>query len=225
MRPFVQYREKAITLRKMGYSYSEIHRELPVSKGSLHNWLKSIPLDEKHIERIKDRRVNGRRLGLAMALKVKGHGKLHDPEKVQKEAQKEFDVFQSDHFFNVGLSLYWSYRSPSSYFQCTTSDSDAARILIKWMRKYLKLSDTEIFVKVYMHKRYDDGKSSLFWPYFIGLAKSSFEKPVYLKDPKKAPKQTIYKGYLRIRVKDKKAKIKADTWQRLLIRYYSGNLS
>jgi len=40
-------KEKAIKLRKRGFSYSEILREIPVAKSTLSLWLRSVGLAKK----------------------------------------------------------------------------------------------------------------------------------------------------------------------------------
>ena len=42
----VRSKEKAIKLRRRGYSYREIMREIPVAKSTLSEWLRSVGLSK-----------------------------------------------------------------------------------------------------------------------------------------------------------------------------------
>ena len=50
----VRERIKAIKLRKEGRSYSQIKKELRVSKSSLSLWLRQYPLSEKRLRELRD---------------------------------------------------------------------------------------------------------------------------------------------------------------------------
>lgn len=47
-------KQRAILLRKRGYSYSQIKNKLGISKSTLSGWLYDIPLSEKRIRELRD---------------------------------------------------------------------------------------------------------------------------------------------------------------------------
>ena len=55
MNPKVREKERAIQLRKRGYTYNEILKVLPVAKSSLSLWLKDFPLTECEKQSLKKR--------------------------------------------------------------------------------------------------------------------------------------------------------------------------
>lgn len=57
----VELKEKAVSLRKRGYSYSLIKKYVPVSKSTLTEWLKNIPYTENQ-EVVN--RIRGARFGV-----------------------------------------------------------------------------------------------------------------------------------------------------------------
>ena len=49
----IEEKQKAIALRKRGYSYSEILAEVPVAKSTLSLWLRSVGLAKKQKQLLK----------------------------------------------------------------------------------------------------------------------------------------------------------------------------
>ena len=56
MKKLVQEREKAVALRKKGYTYKEILTVVPVAKSSLSLWLKDLPLTKNEKNALKHRK-------------------------------------------------------------------------------------------------------------------------------------------------------------------------
>lgn len=50
-------KEKAINLRKRGFSYSEILEQIPVAKSTLSSWLHSIGLSKKQKQRLTEKKL------------------------------------------------------------------------------------------------------------------------------------------------------------------------
>ena len=55
--------KKAVYLRTQGYSYSEIKSQINVSKSTLSEWLRYIPLRNSYKERLYNKGVIARALG------------------------------------------------------------------------------------------------------------------------------------------------------------------
>jgi hypothetical protein len=56
-------KEKAVALRKEGYSYSEILKEVPVAKSTLSIWLHSVGLAKYQKQRLTEKKIAGMRRG------------------------------------------------------------------------------------------------------------------------------------------------------------------
>ena len=52
----LQEKEKAILLRKEGFSYTEILKQVPVAKSSLALWLQSVGLSKAQKQRLTDKK-------------------------------------------------------------------------------------------------------------------------------------------------------------------------
>ena len=57
-----ELKSKAIELRKQGFSYSEILKQIPVAKSTLSVWLKNVGLSKKQKQKLTKKKIGKRRL-------------------------------------------------------------------------------------------------------------------------------------------------------------------
>jgi len=115
----VQMSKKAIELRRLGFSYSDISKELKVSKASISNWLKNIKLTENekvNLEKNLKNKIAKGRMNSLIAIRSK---KVFKDKFVYDNANKEFEKFSKEPLFMLGLGLYWAHglkKGNSIYF-------------------------------------------------------------------------------------------------------------
>ena len=91
---------KAIRLRKLGKSYSEIRKKVKVSKGTLSLWLRDIKLTPEQENRIylKLRQKNTYRLA-----KMNQDKRIKRTKEIIEKAQKEISLYLKNPLFLAGL--------------------------------------------------------------------------------------------------------------------------
>ncbi len=211
----------AINLRKKGWSYNEIIKELKVAKGTLSGWLKDILLtDQQNLDlknRLTDKIARGR-LQASIALRARRMVRERD---VFNKAEKDFTTFIKDPFFNIGLCLYWAEGAKkNTYFAFMNSDPEMHVIMLKWMRKYLKLKKSDFKYRLYIHEPYREENCEIFWANKLGLSEKGFQRTIYKPTPHKVKKNPDYKGCLRLSVTKIDVLRTMMAWQKLLIKYY-----
>lgn len=95
-------KEKAIKLRKKGYSYSEILREVSVTKSTLSLWLRSVGLSKRQKQRLTEKK-------LAVLLKgaiTKRNQRITITEEIKRKAQKEIGKINQRELWLIGTILY-----------------------------------------------------------------------------------------------------------------------
>src|SRR3989338_5944404 len=102
MRSMVQERARAIALRKQGYSYSDILKEVPVSKSSISIWLQDLKLTDQEKKSLKNRRESNISLGRIRAGAVLRQNRLERERLLFLTAKEEFKTWADDPFFHVG---------------------------------------------------------------------------------------------------------------------------
>ena len=65
----IQLKERAISLRKKGYSYSEISQKINIAKSTASEWLSSVTLDGKALSRLKSKNLLGQYNSIQTAIK------------------------------------------------------------------------------------------------------------------------------------------------------------
>jgi hypothetical protein len=139
--------QKAIKLRTKGRSINEIAHTLQVSKGSVSTWVRSVPLNRNHIQRLKNRELEGgkkgrRKLQARWTEYRKSHPKPTPKPKPQRSIDTFFDKWTPDMAYVLGFfaadgCMYVNKRG-SHYIAFYSTD----RQLILMVKKILGASNT-----------------------------------------------------------------------------------
>lgn len=222
MQAKVQEKNKAIKLRKKGYSYKDILREVPVAKSTLSNWLKDLPLTKREKEYLKTRRNKNISRGRIKAATANRENRIERDKQLFQNAKEEFSKFEESAFFQTGVALYWAEGSKKSHsFQFINSDADMIKLMINWIEEFLKTPKENLSYRLYIHKPYAHENCEEYWSDVVGVSSSIFKKTIYKPTRHLHKKNPAYKGCLRITIpKGKKILIKMIAWQNSLIDKY-----
>src|SRR3989338_4221 len=141
MIPKIQEKEKAILLRKEGFSYTEILEQVPVAKSSLALWLQSVGLSKKQKQRLTDKKLASARRG---ALKKK-EDRIFRTKIIKESAEKDVGKLTEREKWLIGIALYWDEGSkekewrPGSSAQFINSDPLMIRFFISWLLNICKV--------------------------------------------------------------------------------------
>lgn len=177
----IEDKNKAIKLRKRGMSYSQIKRELNISKSTLSGWLSNMPLSEKRIEELRD--FNPIRIEKCRNTKLrKRENRLR---LVYEKASKDIGQLSKRELFLVGFFLYWGEGSKSDNYMTafTNTDPDMVKTFIKWATKCLNIEKKDLKVVLHLYNDMNIKESIKFWSEELDLPVSQFKKP-YIKDSK-----------------------------------------
>jgi hypothetical protein len=222
MKSKVQDRERAIELRRRGYTYREILAEVPVSKSSLSSWLKGFPLTEREKRLLKNRKDQDlTRWKLRAAASLRKARELRDSQLLE-EAKVNFSANVNDSFFQLGIALYWAEGTKrASSFSFINSDPEMVNLMIRWVRRFLNPAESELKLRVFTHKAFSGEGHELNWSKSTGIPLSQFGKTIYKSHAglivKKRPN---YNGCVRIELGKVKYLRTMLFWQQMLIEYY-----
>lgn len=201
-------KQKAIKLRKQGFSYSEILKQVPVAKSTLALWLQDVGLSQKQKQRITQKRIFASLKGAECRRKKR----LAFTELIFKECKKDIQYISERELWFMGIMLYWAEGSkekagrPGSGVRFTNSDSDMIKLFLKWLLDIVKLRQEEIIFNLFVHEnhKYRLKEISKFWVDATGFPKENF-KSIYFKknkvNTKRKNTKRDYYGVLRITVK------------------------
>lgn len=184
-------KQKVIKLRMQGMSYSQIKKELSVSKGTLSGWLKEYPLSESRIKALRDNNPQRiERFRNTMARK-----KEERLEIAYKKAAKDIGKLNNREMLIAGLFLYWGEGSKTSDATTALTNTNPAilRFFIDWL-KLLGVRKSDMKVKLHLYSDMNIEETKKWWSKKLGIPLSQFRKS-YIK--RTVQSQAVYKGYLR----------------------------
>lgn len=201
-------KEKAISLRKKGFTYSEILREVPVAKSTLSLWLRAVGMSKRQEQKFTlKKREASKRGGLARRKQ-----RLDITDKIRKKAIEDINSISSRELWLMGTMLYWAEGSkakehfPSQGIIFSNSDPMMIRLFLKWLDSCLNVTKEDITLEIYIHQssagRIKECKK--FWATTTGFPEANFDKIYFKKDKLKTRRKNKgdkYFGLVRIRVK------------------------
>jgi len=199
-------KEKAIALRKKGYSYAEILKEVPVAKSTLSLWLRSVGLSKSQKQRLSKKKLAGIQRGGDARRKER----VERTKLIKKQAKQELPSINKRDLWMVGIALYWGEgtkeRQKAVPVELGNSDPYLIKLFLKWLIEICEVSETDIGFKIYLHEnaRHKLSKVKKYWSSVTGFSIRDFDKVIWKKHNIKTVRKNVgdnYFGLLTIRVK------------------------
>jgi|SRR3989344_738345 len=201
-------KSKAIKLRKLGKTYSEILKVVPVAKSTLSLWLREVGLSKKQNQKITQKRLDAAWRGG----QKRKNDRIVSTTYIQNEAIKEVGNISKRELLLMGAMLYWaegakekSYR-PSSRVDFSNSDSLMIRLFLKWLFDICEVKKNDVKFGIYIHENSKNRINEVrkWWSRETGFGIKCFEY-VYFKKHNPLTKRKnvgeMYYGNLRVYVK------------------------
>ncbi len=201
-------KQKAIRLRKRGYSYSEILKQVPVAKSTLSLWLRSVGLSKRQKQRLTEKKLAAAYRGAADR---RSHREYITKE-IKEKAKREIGKIDKRELWMIGIALYWAegakekeYR-PGARVSFSNSDPKMVKIFLKWLGKCCKISRKEIIFRIYLHETAEKRKTKIqkYWSKVTDLPLKCFQKISWKRSKISTKRKNIgkdYHGLLQIKIK------------------------
>ena len=203
-----ELKSKAIELRKQGFSYSEILKQIPVAKSTLSVWLKNVGLSKKQKQKLTKKKLEAALRGA----KARKDNRIYLTKKIYEESKKDIGNISQKELWLMGVMLYWAeghkekeYR-PGSGAQFTNSDPQMIKLFLIWLDKICGIKANEITFSIYIHENSKNNTESVkkYWADITGFKKDNFSQFYFKKSNIKTLRKNIgdsYFGVLRVKVK------------------------
>lgn len=190
VKPLIEKHLRAIELRREGKSYSQIKRELQVSKGSLSLWLQRYPLSKEQLRKLgpeNEKRIE--KFRNTMRLKRERRWR----EVYEKEASELLPLSRKE-LYLAGLFLYWGEGGKTGAATTSLSNTNpkVVKFFLFWLTKILKIPKRKITLRLHFYKDMDTKRETTFWSKTLNIPVSQFKKP-YIKDT--TLRGLTYKGF------------------------------
>jgi len=154
--------QKVITLRKLGYSYSEIIKG--VAKSTINSWITfaGLNLSPEHMQIQLKKRVQNHVLGTLASKITRLKRRDEDVQNFISEQKVNFN----DPLFVAGVMLYEAEGTKSYSNGFSNSDFRLINLYIKFLEKYFRLSKKEnMSFRLYIHeiRKSDLERIKRFW--------------------------------------------------------------
>ncbi len=186
----IKKRLQAIKLRKKGKSYSQIKKEVKVSKSSLSLWLRRYPLSEIRLRELRD--FNEQRIErFRNTMRAKRETRLK--EVYQKEQNYLLPLTKKE-LYIAGLLLYWGEGAKTTPYVASLSNTnpEVVKFFLFWLSSVMHVPGNKIVVRLHIYADMDKRNETNFWSKQLGLPLNQF-KPPYVK--KTTLRGLTYKGF------------------------------
>lgn len=217
----INLKATAISLRKEGLSYSEIQKQIPVSKSTMSGWFRELKLTPQQLAKLKQKRTEViKRVAEKKIAKTQGL-----IEAIKSTSSKDIGKISKRELWLMGLVLYWRERVLNKNesdlrkgVRFSSSDPYLINLFLKWLHDVGGLAKDEIGFDIFIslasksgnNKKENESRADVkkiidFWAVNTGFNNSYFNHVYYQKKRQKRSNRKIINrsemGILRIRVK------------------------
>ncbi len=167
----IAVREKALVMRKRGWSYNVIASRLNVSKSTLSHWLREIPY---HANKEVLRRIG---LGPAKSAMNRHNQKVESVIKMKIKGYSELGGIRKRDLWMLGLGLYLGEGSKLyEQVRIINSDPDIVRLAMKWLHSICKVPIKNFSIAIHMYPDTNGKQAMRFWSDVTGVPSGQFGK-------------------------------------------------
>lgn len=203
-----ELKEKALILRRNGFTYSEILKKIPVAKSTLSLWLRSVGLSQRQKQRLTEKKLISMRKGWEARRKQR----RTITESIKQKARSDIKTINNKELWLLGVMLYWAEGSKekiggrSSGIIFSNSDSYMIKIFLKWLKAIFDITGDKLTFQIYIHDNCKEKTQKVmdYWSEVAGYPMHKFGKIYFKKhNPKTRRKNqgNDYYGLMRIIVK------------------------
>jgi len=200
----IKEKEKAIKLRKEGFSYSEILKEISVAKSTLSLWLRSVGLAKEQKQRITEKKIAAALRGA----KAKKEQRIAITKEIKDKARKEIEEISRRDLWLIGTALHWAEGTkekedkPGTGIIFSNSDPKMILLFLKWLKIIFSINNSNLGYELYIHETANLRSAQLYWSDILSIPVEKIR--VYFKKNKINTKRKNtgdnYYGLVRIRV-------------------------
>lgn len=171
MKSLLSTKDKAVKLRKRGYSYGYISKELGLSKSTLSDWLKEIPFvpNKEVLDRVKAAQLK--------SAEFKQKRRVDEIVEMRDIAHEEIGELSRRDLMLLGIGLYWGEGSKSNEnVRIINSDPILVQLMIKWFKDICGLDLNNFYVFVHLYPDSDINAAIAYWSEITSIPKKQFGK-------------------------------------------------
>lgn len=168
---YLEIKQKAIDLRKRGYSYNYIIKHVPVAKSTLSDWLHNIPFtpNKYTLETIGKARI--------ASGEYKHQTKVVSLKRAELQAKIDIDKLSDRDILMLGLGIYVGEGCKThNITKITNSDPKIIKFAIKWFVNCFGINIRQMKIRLHLYPDNDEIKCIKYWSEQTNISPSKFFK-------------------------------------------------
>ncbi|MEK7651934.1 MAG: helix-turn-helix domain-containing protein [Patescibacteria group bacterium] len=164
-------KQKAIQLRKEGWSYSVIQKRTGISKSTLSNWLGNLPY-RPNLEVRKSIKEGPLRSAI-----MRRKAKIRSIREIKIAAAKELGKLSKRDKWMLGLAIYMGEGSKThDNIRVVNSNPEIIKSAVKWFSNNCDVPLANLAIRVHSYPDIDQDKTKVYWSGVTGIPLSQFFK-------------------------------------------------
>ncbi len=190
-------KKKARAIRKNGFSYGEISKQIKVSKSTVKYWCSDVVLSPKDKKRLYTKQIEILSKGPSSSKNRRQKQIKEISDKAEKEIM--FPIHQ-DSYKLFGAALYWAEGNKVSDFTITNSDPLLIQFMTQWFCKIFSVTPIDLKAHLNIYPQQNDLEIKRFWSDITGIPLDKFGKTFIKPVNKNYKKNNLYYGTIKVRV-------------------------
>jgi len=193
----IELKEKAISLRKSGYSLKEISEKLKIAKSTASLWSSNVKINKKGKKRLKKRKLL-RYYKIKILWKKKKKKRLKKYNSWANKILKSVIIDKQLSRIMCAL-LYWAEggKFTDIRLEFTNSDPIMIKTYLTLLKKGFNIDEKKLRANIHLHDYHDDITQKQFWSNVANIPISQFNKSWRKQNTKKRIRKN-YPGCVRI---------------------------
>lgn len=164
-----QLRDKAVALRKEGYSYTAISQKINVAKSTLSDWLSGVDYspNKETLERIGKARIASNA--------SKRRIKLESISYAKSQAETDIGSVSKRDLFMLGLGLYLGEGTKThNMVRVINANPKMISLAIRWFKEICGLETSNFKIRLHLYPDNNVGECVRYWSSKTGVPEKSF---------------------------------------------------
>lgn len=174
---------KSDELRRKGMSIKKIAKTLHVSTSTASRWCNDIFLTREQTYKLEMLRIEGQKRGRILASEALRQRRLNKVKQYEEAGITRFKQMSDKEFYSAGLALYSAEGAKKSRrVMFTNSDPKIIKFMIKWFRRFYKISTKQLTCSVLINISHKERENEIikFWSSRIGIPFGNFRKTKFV---------------------------------------------
>lgn len=215
----INLKNKAITLRKQGYSIKEIAKKLNIALSTSSLWLENVKLTPETKQILIHKKILGQYKSSVVIRQKTLQRKLNFDLQARLLVKKIKSSREMDAL--LCSILYWAEGSKVGSLVCfTNSDPEMISVFLRLFRSSFDLDESKFRCLVHIHEYHDDIEEKQYWSKITSIPLIQFNQS-YHKPHSGIRKRVNYHGTISIRYYDSEIAVKIKSIYNMFTRHRS----